>query len=280
MAALSESEMGNITILQREEGLFRLSRHFSWTEFSGDETQVLAHQQFVYETTMFAAGRGLCWSEVTSVARMSKDIFPELKDLDPSRIVSLIRGRLLEYFPRLNAFHHATLFHFLSETCVTRQRLIQAVVGGAGNLSVVQKQLEVQVPPLPLPLNQGTDVDYWEHKRAHSHLAAIEKLKEEELEHLRKGSEVILEELDIPQEGKLDKDAVMELVRSAVRARGELLLGRLLRESSLVYDLLELKLQHTTLATRGIPHTCHAAGSAGLAGSGTGPAHTAKAKKK
>ena len=57
-----------------------------------------------------------------------------------------------------------------------------------------------------LPNYQGTDVDYWERKRAHSHLAAIEKLKEEELEHLRKGSEVILEELDIPQEGRLDKD--------------------------------------------------------------------------
>ena len=170
-----------------------------------------------------------------------------------------------------------------------------------------------------LPNYQGTDVEHWERKRAHSHLAAMEKLKEEELEHLRKGSEVILEELDIPLEGKLDKDvnvhtppcyqwayccpcrvplkcclcvllhkpavlslqAVMELVRGVVRARGELLLGRLLRESSLVYDLLELKLQHTTLATRGIPpHTGHAAGGADLAGSGTGPAHTAKAKKK
>ena len=74
----------------------------------------------------------------------------------------------------------------------------------------------------------------------------------------------------------LSLQAVMELVRGAVRARGELLLGRLLRESNLVYDLLELKLQHTTLATRGIPHTGHAAGSAGL----TGPAQTAKARKK
>lgn len=59
-----------------EAGVQRLSSHFTWPEFC-DKRQNL-HQEFVYNVTMFAAARGLPWSDVTQAALMAKALFPQL----------------------------------------------------------------------------------------------------------------------------------------------------------------------------------------------------------
>ncbi|KAK6306905.1 hypothetical protein J4Q44_G00220530 [Coregonus suidteri] len=253
MATLTDTEMAEIAKLQREEDVRRLSGHFSWPEFSGDAARQNAHQQFVYDCAMFAADRGLAWSAVRAVAGMTRDLFPQLADLDPPRVLSLVSDWLTECLPHLPPAHHNAVFHFLSDTCVTRQRLLQAVVGGASHLSINQKHLEVHVPPTPLPLAQGDDECVWERQRVCARLQIAKQQKREELRRLRE------EEGPQGSEVRLDREEVADLVRSTVRARGELLLGRLLKESSLVYDLLELSLQHTALTTGGNPtHTSHA----------------------
>ncbi|CDQ98062.1 unnamed protein product, partial [Oncorhynchus mykiss] len=103
---------------------------------------------------MFAADRGLAWSAVRAVAGMTRDLFPQLADLDPPRVLALISDWLTKCLPRLPPAHHKAVFHFLSDTCVTSQRLLQAVVGGTSHRSINQKHLEVHVPPTPLPLAQ------------------------------------------------------------------------------------------------------------------------------
>ncbi|XP_052341750.1 uncharacterized protein C8orf74 homolog isoform X4 [Oncorhynchus keta] len=170
MASPTDAEMAEIAKLQgrlvgnasgkrrlREEGVQQLSGHFSWPEFSGDAVWQSAHQQFVYECAMFAADRGLAWSAVRAVAGMTRDLFPQLADLDPPRVLALISDWLTKCLPRLPPAHHKAVFHFLSDTCVTSQRLLQAVVGGTSHRSINQKHLEVHVPPTPLPLAQGDD---------------------------------------------------------------------------------------------------------------------------
>ncbi|XP_014058463.1 uncharacterized protein C8orf74 homolog [Salmo salar] len=251
MASLTDAEMAEIAKLQREEGVQQLSGHFSWPEFSGDAVWQSAYQQFVYECAMFAADRGLAWSAVRAVVGMTRDLFPQLADLDPPRVLALISDWLTECLPRLPPAHHKAVFHFLSDTCVTSQRLLQAVVGGTSHRSINQKHLEVHVPPTPLPLAQGDDECAWERQRVCALLEVAKQQKREELRRLREeegpqGSEVRLDTLN---DRRLDREEVADLVRSTVMARGELLMGRLLKESSLVHDLLELSLQHTALTT-------------------------------
>lgn len=50
--------------------------------------------------------------------------------------------------------HRHKFTQYLTDTCTTRRKLFQAVVGGASNMSVTQLHLEVQVPPTPCPLVQ------------------------------------------------------------------------------------------------------------------------------
>ncbi|XP_064783051.1 uncharacterized protein C8orf74 homolog isoform X1 [Oncorhynchus masou masou] len=283
MASLTDAEMAEIAKLQREEGMQQLSSHFSWPEFSGDDVWQSAYQQFVYECAMYTADRGLAWSAVRAVAGMTRDLFPQLADLDPPRVLALISDWLTKCLPRLPPAHHKAVFHFLSDTCVTSQRLLQAVVGGTSHRSINQKHLQVHVPPTPLPLAQGDDECALERQRVCALLQVAKQQKREELWRLREeegpqGSEVRLDTLN---DRRLDREEVADLVRSTVRATGELLMERLLKESSLVHDLLELSLQHTALTTgENSIHPDHTHTHPDLTQSKdpTGAIHTAKPK--
>ncbi|KAM6945768.1 uncharacterized protein C8orf74 homolog [Aplochiton taeniatus] len=258
-SSLTENEITKTAIIQREDGIQHLSGYFLWPEFSG--SQRCFHQQFVYDTTMFGVARGLAWPDVISVAKMAKSLFPLLEGLELASLLHLLRTRMRESLPHLPSTHQAALAHYLFETCSIRRRLLQAVVAGAGNVSIHQTHLEVEGPPRPLPLKEGTDRTVWEWQHKLAHITVARQQKEAELHHFREGPEVTVLALDVPKEKHLDKKAVRELVRSAVRARGDLLLGRLLRESSLTNELLELRLQQTAMATRGPHHTDTTTGS-------------------
>lgn len=71
-------------MFQRDAGIRRLSGCFHWTEFDDgggddDDTRRYLHQEFVYENVMYAVKRGLPWSTVGQVARVTKDLLPKLK---------------------------------------------------------------------------------------------------------------------------------------------------------------------------------------------------------
>ncbi|XP_029929372.1 uncharacterized protein C8orf74 homolog [Myripristis murdjan] len=248
MVSLTETEIIQIARLQREDGVQRLSAHFSWPEFS-DERQSF-HQEFVYDVTMFATARGFPWPDVIRAAGIAKDLFPKLDDLDASKLLSLLSNVLSECSPALAPIHRYALTQYLTETCVTRQRLLQAAVGGAANLSITRAHLEVQVPPKPCPLAQGTELSEWEHQRQQDQLASSLQQKEEQLKCLREVSKVALGEVNVPDHGRLDREGVLELVRVAARASGGQMQACLKEETSLVSELLQLKLQQAALATR------------------------------
>uniref|UniRef100_A0A7N9AQM2 Chromosome 2 C8orf74 homolog n=1 Tax=Mastacembelus armatus TaxID=205130 RepID=A0A7N9AQM2_9TELE len=171
MGSLTEGEMAQIAGLQRDAGVPRLSCHFSWPEFS-DERRGF-HQEFVYDVAMFAAGRGFTWTNVIRAAVLAKGIFLQLDGLHVPRLLSLLTDALSECVPSLSPVHRQELTQFLTDTCVTRRRLFQAVVSGAANLSVTQLHLELQLPPTPCPLAQGTDVHEWEHQHQQAQLSSI-----------------------------------------------------------------------------------------------------------
>ncbi|KAJ4923987.1 hypothetical protein JOQ06_000229 [Pogonophryne albipinna] len=215
MESLTESEISQIARHQRDAGVQRLSRHFSWLELS-DERR-LFHQEFVFDVAMFAASRGFSWTDVIRAAVIAKGIFPRLEGLDVPNLLSLLRDELSVYLPNLTPLHQHDFTQFLTHTLTARRRLFQAAMSGASNMSIAQLHLEVQVPPTPCPLAQGTDLHVWEHQQHREALTSMLQ-KEEKLRSLRKGSRVTLGEVDIPQDVQLDKEGVQELVRAAVRA--------------------------------------------------------------
>ncbi|XP_039998409.1 uncharacterized protein C8orf74 homolog [Xiphias gladius] len=241
MDSLSESEIAEIARLQRDAGVQRLSCHFSWPEFC-DERRCF-HQDFVYDVAMFAAAHGFPWPDVIRTAVTAKCIFPQLDGLDIPQLLSLLRDALSECLPNLTPVHRHKFTRFLADTCARRRRLFQAVVGGATNMSIVQLHLEVQLPPTPYPLAQGTELHEWEQ----APLTSTLRQKEEELRSLRDGPRVTLG--DIPEDVQLDEEGVLELVHTAVRATEGQMLASLNQEASLLSDILHLKLQQAPLAT-------------------------------
>uniref|UniRef100_UPI0037E95504 uncharacterized protein C8orf74 homolog n=1 Tax=Semicossyphus pulcher TaxID=241346 RepID=UPI0037E95504 len=247
MDSLTESEIEQIARHKREAGVQRLSCHFSWPEFC-DERQRF-HQEFVYDVTTYAAACGFPWPDVIRTAVIAKSIFPQLEGLDISKLQSLLRGALSEGLLNITSVQRHEFTHYLTNTCITRQRLFQAVVDGAANMSITQLGLEVQLPPTPCPLAQGTDLHEWEHQRRQAELISALRQKEEELRMLRDGSRVTLREVNVPDYEGLDEQGVLALVRTALRATEGQMLASLTRETSLLSDIQQIKLQQAALAT-------------------------------
>ncbi|XP_070711422.1 uncharacterized protein C8orf74 homolog [Pempheris klunzingeri] len=277
MDSLTESEMAQIATQQREAGVQRLSCHFSWPDFC-DERRCF-HQDFVYDVAMFAAARGFPWPDVIRAAAVAKGIFPQLDGLDLPKLLSLLRDMLAEGLPNLTPVHRHMLTQFLLCTCITRRRLLQAVVGGAANMSIVQLHLEVLLPPTPCPLSQGTDKHEWERQRHQDEIISVLRQKEEELKMLRDGSRVTVGEINVPDDEHLDKEGVLSLVRAAVRAAEGQMVASLNQEASLLGDILQLRLQQAALAT-GRLHNLSSAGHNGSYQDATAKAklHAAKTK--
>ncbi|XP_059183783.1 uncharacterized protein C8orf74 homolog [Centropristis striata] len=245
MDSVTESEITQIVRLQREAGVQRLSCHFSWSEFC-DERRCF-HQEFVYDVAMFAAARGFPWSNVVRAAVIAKNIFPQLDGLNAPRLLSSLRDAVSE--PNLTSVQRHQFTQFLTDTCISRRRLFQAVLEGAAITSASQLQLEVQLPPTPRPLSQGTDLKVWEQQQHHAELSSLLRQKEEKLQSLRAGSRVTLQELDVPEEEQLDKEALVQCVRAAVRSTEDQILESLDQEASLLRDIQQLRLQQAAPAS-------------------------------
>ncbi|XP_028275646.1 uncharacterized protein C8orf74 homolog [Parambassis ranga] len=249
MASLSESEIAQIAKLQRDAGVQTLSCHFSWPD-SCDELQCL-HQEFVYDVAMFAADCGFPWTNVIGAAQIAKDIFPQLHDHDVHKLFSLLRDIFCKFLPKLTPVHQREFSRYLIDTCTTRRRLFQAVVGGAANMSIAQLHLEIQLPPTPCPLAQGIDLHEWETQQHEARLISTLQQKEEELRCLREGSGICLGEVNVPEDGNLDQQGILELVQAEVKAKEGQVQERLNQEAALLSDILQLKLQLSAFATEG-----------------------------
>ncbi|XP_030012864.1 uncharacterized protein C8orf74 homolog [Sphaeramia orbicularis] len=277
MDSLTESEMRTIARLQREAGVQRLSCHFPWSEFC-DERQCF-HQEFVYDAAMFAVARGFPWSNVIGAAVVARNIFPHLEGLETPKLLSLVKDALSECIPKLTLVHQYEFTRYITDICTSRRQLFQAVVDGATDLSITQQHLEVHLPPTPCPLTQGTELHEWEHQQQLAKLILALQQKEEELERLRNGTRVTVECTDIPGDEQLDKEALVKAVRAAVKATEGQILESLDQEATLLNEILELKLQHTVLATRRLHNPLSSSSGHVSTNSAKTKVHTGKTKK-
>ncbi|KAB5562170.1 hypothetical protein PHYPO_G00014910 [Pangasianodon hypophthalmus] len=216
-----------LRLFQRDEGIVRLSSCFQWRDFEGDDQRQYIHQEFVYENVMYSVQRGLPWAAVAQIANLSKELLPELRGLERSEALSLIQTRLSQCDQRLPRSHHATVYDFMVQTYIHHQCLYQAFLKEEVKPKCMHSHLEIQVPPHPLPLSEGTDLGVWEKQQALKELMAAEtvklaeihKLKEQAEAQIMEKSQVILSNLSL--EDRLDKQALESMVQllSAVGSR-------------------------------------------------------------
>lgn len=77
-----------------------------------------------------------------------------LTGVDAPELLSMLGDVMSEYLPNLSSVHRPEFTRFLTDMCINRYRLFQAVVGGATNMSITQLNMEVQLPLAPCPLAQ------------------------------------------------------------------------------------------------------------------------------
>ncbi|KAG9268723.1 uncharacterized protein C8orf74 homolog isoform X1 [Astyanax mexicanus] len=255
--ASTENVLKELSRLERDEGIQRLSFCFQWREFEGDEQRQYLHQEFVYENVMYSVKRGLPWSSVAQVASMTKELLPELKGLERSEVISLIRTRLSQHQLQLSPAHRAVLYDFIVKDSVRHHHLYQAFLKKDINLISMDSQLEIHIPPHPPPLCEGTDVVVWEKQQALRELTAAEAEKQSELQRLREQAETELmaklqERLgDLLVENRLDRQEVQTTVRTFLQSQGEFFKDNLEKEIRTVQELLEIKMRQKSLLGRG-----------------------------
>ncbi|XP_066524463.1 uncharacterized protein C8orf74 homolog isoform X2 [Hoplias malabaricus] len=206
---------------------------------------------------MYSVKRGLPWSAVAQIANMTKELLPEFKGLEIPEVISLIQTQLSKCQPPLSPAHQAALCDFIVKDYVHHQHLYQAFLKGQMNLKCLNSQLEIHVPPPPLPLCEGTDVVVWERQLALRELMVAEAEKQAEFQRLKEQAEVqmmanIQDTLGgISLEDRLDKEAVETMVRSFVQSQGEVVKGILMKEIGAVQEMLELRLSQKSLLGTG-----------------------------
>ncbi|XP_017332135.1 uncharacterized protein C8orf74 homolog [Ictalurus punctatus] len=250
--------------LKRDEGIIRLNSCFQWREFEGDDQRQKIHQEFVYENVMYSVQRGLPWAAVAQIANLSKELLPELRGLERSEAASLIQTRLSQCVHRLSPSHHATMYDFMVQTYIHHQSLYQAFLKEEVNLNCMHSHLEIQVPPHPLPLSEGTDLGIWEKQQALKELMAVETVKLAEIHRLKEQAEAQIWEKaevslsDLSLEGRLDKQALESMVHSILQSEVDMLKEILIKEIRAVQELLEIRLSQTAL--QGAGHSSDASG--------------------
>ncbi|XP_042599121.1 uncharacterized protein C8orf74 homolog [Cyprinus carpio] len=238
-----------ISRMKREEGIERLSGCFHWTEFDGDDKRQYLHQEFVYENVMFAVARGLSWSAVGQVADISKHLLPKLRGLKTSEVICLVKDHLSQIEPRLSTAHHAVLLDCIVKTYVPHQRLYQAVLNGETGVKHIRCELEIESPPHPRPLGEGTDAVEWKRQQDLKELSLAQSRKEAEIKELKETAEAqMMATLQtslnrLPHEGRMSRQEVEELLRSFLQSQGEIIMESLMKEVCLTEDLLNQKSQ-------------------------------------
>lgn len=109
--------------------------------------------------------------------------------LKTSDVICLIKDHLSQIEPCLSAAHHAVLLDFIVKTYVPHQRLYQAFLNGETGLKHISCQLEIESPPHPQPLCEGTDAVEWEQQWTLKDLCLAQYRKEAEIKELKEKAE-------------------------------------------------------------------------------------------
>nr|XP_055028483.1 uncharacterized protein C8orf74 homolog [Misgurnus anguillicaudatus] len=213
---------------------------------------VMINGSIYIKSLMHALKRGMPRSSVSQVARVTKDLLPKLKGLKTSDVVCVIRDELSQIEPRLSNGQLAVLLDFILQTYVPHQRLYQAFLNGDTGLRHIRSELEIERPPHPPPLCEGTDAVELEERQVFKETrskkeAEIMKLKVKTEAQMMAKLQASLS--DLPPEGNMSRQEVEELLHSFLQSQGQIIRDCLMEEANLMDNLLHLKLRQKSQLT-------------------------------
>ncbi|XP_047407332.1 uncharacterized protein C8orf74 homolog [Sciurus carolinensis] len=259
MALLTPQAVKEVFQFQKPKGREHLRRLLNWEEF--DELRDARRSillDTVYDSVIFAVGKGFPWVEVVQVVRFTEELLTETKGCSITEAVTILGNKLGAYQRQFNTTHLLALCDYFHNTFIRHYRLYQYVLGQDQEVNLTVARLEVCAPPQPLPLAEGTDREVWKHEqqvaelqtaevqRRASMLLLQETLRLEQAQLLQKafGGEVAPAE---PQQ-TLRREALERLVSEAIHIQIQCLQELLQYEIQVTFDILDLRLQKKTMS--------------------------------
>ncbi|XP_003984887.1 uncharacterized protein C8orf74 homolog isoform X1 [Felis catus] len=293
MALLTPQGVKKVFQFQKQEGREHLRRLLNWEEF--DEVRDSRRSillDTLYESIIFAVGKGFPWVEVAKVVKFTEELLKETKGCSITEAVTILGNKLRDYQGQFNTTHLLALCDYFHNTFIRHYKLYQFVLGQDQEVNLTVNHLEVCAPPQPLPLAKGMDKDIWQLEQQMVELRKAE---------VQKRTNVLLlkEALHLEQEHKLQKtfsevseqpsrvlkrEELEKLIDEVIHIQTECLKELLQYEIQITFDILDLKLQKTLNLNAPIPSPLSITGQPGQDESlnfyKTNKGKKAKAKKK
>ncbi|XP_016065794.1 PREDICTED: uncharacterized protein C8orf74 homolog [Miniopterus natalensis] len=256
MALLTPQEIKKVFQFEKPEGREHLRRLLNWKKF--DEVRDSRRSillDILYESVIFAVGKGFPWVEVVKVVKFTEELLKETKGYSLTEAMTILRNKLRDYEEQFNSTRLLALCDYFYNTFIRHYRLYQYVLGQDQEVSLTVTHLEVCVPPQPLPLAKGKDRDLWKHEEQVAELSMAEVQKRTNLlllkEALHLEQEYMLQKKfsEVPgQQSRVLKTQELEnLINEAIQIQIECLKELLQYETQITFDILDLKLQKKTL---------------------------------
>ncbi|XP_067150726.1 uncharacterized protein C8orf74 homolog [Apteryx mantelli] len=243
---------------KREEGRQLLRELLGWEPF--DKVWDLRRSirlDILYNSIMFAARKGLSWAAVAAVGKIAEELLEEMKGLTISQALQVFQDKVSACEPKLRPLKPGILCDYFLNTYFKHFHLYQFLLCRRRTVQQSYATLEVCVPPHPLPLEVGIDVEVEKHQQQIAALSAAETQKRTNVLHLRKmlrvEKDTILEKvykkLEDPSE-KLDRERLETLVEEVIRVEAETTREIFQAEIQATFEILELRLQKKMLALK------------------------------
>ncbi|XP_008149072.1 uncharacterized protein C8orf74 homolog [Eptesicus fuscus] len=256
MAFLTPQGVKEVFQLQKPEGREHLRRLLNWEKF--DEVRDSRRSillDTLYESIIFAVGKGFPWVEVVKVVKFTEELLKETKGCSLTEAITILRNKLSDYQGQFNTTHLLALCDYFYNTFIRHYRLYQYVLDQDQEVNLTVNHVEVCVPPQPLPLAEGKDRDLWklEQQLAELTMAEVQKrtnvllLKEAlhlEQEHMLQKK---FSEMTVQQRQVLKREELEKLINEAIHIQIKCLKELLQYEIQTTFDILDLKLQKKTL---------------------------------
>ncbi|XP_045687331.1 uncharacterized protein C8orf74 homolog [Phyllostomus hastatus] len=257
MAHLTPQELKKVFQFQKPEGREHLRRLLNWEKFDevGDSRRSILLDT-LYESVIFAVGKGFPWVEVVEVVKFTEEILKETKGCSITEAVTILGNKLRDYQGQFNTTHLLALCDYFHNTFLRHYKLYQYVLGQDQEVNLTVTHLEVCSPPEPLPLAEGKDRDLWKHEQQVAELSVEEVQKRTNmmllkealhLEQEHKLQQYFSEEEPAQQGRVLKREELENLIKEAIHIQMECLRELLQYEIQVTYDILDLKLQKKTL---------------------------------
>ncbi|XP_006189618.1 uncharacterized protein C8orf74 homolog [Camelus ferus] len=256
MALLTPQGVKRVFQFQKPEGREHLRSLLNWEEF--DELRDARRSillDTLYDSIIFAAGKGFPWVEVAKVVKFTEELLKETKGCSITEAVMTLGNKLRDYQGQFNTSHLLALCDYFHNTFLRHYRLYQYVLGQDQDVNLTVTHLEVCVPPQPLPLAEGKDKDVWKHEQRVAELSLGEEQKRTNMlllkEALRLEQEHLLQrnlsEGPVRHGQALKREELGDLINKAIHVQVKCLRELLQYEIQVTFDILDLKLQKKIL---------------------------------